>query len=76
MKKQTIAAALAAALVGSAFLGTGMQTEAAQWMQDGTGWWDQEDNGSYPAGTVSGSGMDAAGGIAMRTAAIQRTAGK
>lgn len=25
---------------------------------------------------VSGSGMDAAGGIAMRTAAIQRTAGK
>ena len=42
MKKQTIAAALAAALVGSAFLGTGMQTEAAQWMQDGTGWWYQD----------------------------------
>ena len=36
MKKQTIAAALAAALVGSACLGTGMQTEAAQWGQDGT----------------------------------------
>ena len=53
MKKQTIAAALAAALVGSAFLGTGMQTEAAQWVQDGTGWWYQEDNGSYPAGTWS-----------------------
>ena len=35
MKKQTIAAALAAALVGSAFLGTGMQTEGTT---VGAGW--------------------------------------
>ena len=52
MKKQTIAAALAAALVGSAFLGTGMQTGSTV----GAGWNRLVVSGgqsNYPAGTWS-----------------------
>lgn len=51
MRKRGLLSALAALLAGSLFLGTGIQTEAAQWFQDKTGWWYQWDDQSYPAGS-------------------------
>ena len=154
MKQKVVALLTAAVLAAGGGIVGGLDVQAAQWHQDGYGWWLQEDggtgyavngwrqvdgswyyfdgsgymltgwqnlggtwyymydNGVMAANTwignyylgasggdgdehmdrgllcrrrrrvdpgdmeaVSGSGMDAAGGIAMRTAAIQRTAG-
>ena len=44
MKKKFMTLALTAAMAAS----MGMTTFAGQWVQNTTGWWWQEDNGSYP----------------------------
>lgn len=46
MKKKVIAAAL---IIGVT-LSASIPAYAAQWKQDGTGWWYERDNGTYPAG--------------------------
>lgn len=45
--RRVFAAFAAAAVLSTAY---GLPTMAAGWQQDGTGWWWQEDNGTYPAG--------------------------
>ena len=45
MKKKIMTIALTAAMAAS----MGMTAFAGQWVQNTTGWWWQEDNGSYPA---------------------------
>ena len=44
MKKKFMTLALTAAMAAS----MGMTAFAGQWVQNTTGWWWQEDNGSYP----------------------------
>ena len=44
MKKKIMTLALTAAMAAS----MGMTAFAGQWVQNTTGWWWQEDNGSYP----------------------------
>ena len=46
MKKKFMTLALTAAMAAS----MGMTAFAGQWVQNTTGWWWQEDNGSYPSG--------------------------
>ena len=47
MRKKLYLAALTAALS----LGTAATAYAAQWVPDSSGWWYQEDGGSWPAST-------------------------
>ena len=49
MRKKLYLAALTAALS----LGTAATAYAAQWVPDSSGWWYQEDGGSWPASTWS-----------------------
>ena len=44
MKKKIMTLAITAAMAAS----MGMTAFAGQWVQNTTGWWWQEDNGSYP----------------------------
>ena len=44
--KKGVALCLSSAMIASVVLPTSV--EAASWKQNKTGWWWQEDNGSYP----------------------------
>ena len=46
MKKKATTAAI---IIGTA-LSVSLPVYGAQWKQDSTGWWYEQDNGSYPAG--------------------------
>ena len=48
---KTIKRFLATALAATMVVGSAMTSRAAQWQQNTTGWWYQEDNGSYPVNT-------------------------
>lgn len=55
MKKRNLAAMLAAVMV----VGSSMTSFAGTWQKDSTGWWWQNDDGSYPANTwqwIDGNG--------------------
>ena len=45
MKKKATTAAI---IIGTA-LSVSLPVYGAQWKQDSTGWWYEQDNGSYPA---------------------------
>jgi hypothetical protein len=46
--KRLVTALLTVSLTASMVIGTSMTAMAASWQQNATGWWWQEDNGSYP----------------------------
>ena len=48
---KTIKRFLATVLAATMVVGSAMTSRAAQWQQNTTGWWYQEDNGSYPVNT-------------------------
>lgn len=47
--KKTIKRALALLMVAMLTVGTGMTVMASQWQQNATGWWYQNDDGTWPA---------------------------
>lgn len=49
--KKLIKRSVALLLTTMVLVGTAMTVMAANWQQDATGWWYQEDNGSYPTNT-------------------------
>ena len=48
---KTIKRFLATVLAATMVVGSAMTSRAAQWQQNTTGWWYQEDNGTYPTNT-------------------------
>jgi len=51
MRKQKIRQIAALGLVVAVAMSSGTKVMAASWQQNSTGWWYQEDNGAWPAGT-------------------------